>query len=182
MYKYRLKYEQKDKKMQKIIQMDAIAICSIIWAKNDTKGCTHTCLSRSTTPSPIWVNSPGAFSPQSTWKSCKLGKLNTIRLWIITLGLVWSGQIQIQKKNKYQYKLTSKFFTLGLILARTKADESSIHWFALLSDPRFWPVKEYLVFGMVYFVFGCLTHAFDQSRDWGYEEWVRGGRMMWLWS
>ena len=32
--------------------------------------------------------------------------------------------------------------TLGLILASTNAEESSIHWFALLSEPRFCPDEE----------------------------------------
>ena len=32
--------------------------------------------------------------------------------------------------------------TLGLILASTNAEESSIHWFALLSEPRFCPDQE----------------------------------------
>ena len=69
-----------------------------------------------------------------------------------------------------QGKCKMWILTLGLILARTKAEESSIHWFALLSDPRFWPGAGYLLFGIVYLVW-------DKCKVW-----YNFCRLRWVWS
>ena len=107
-----------------------------------------TCLSRSTTPSPMCVNSPGAFSPHRTWSKKVGNERNNERNANVHLG---SDPVQEKMKIPMQMQIVNlhlgsdpgqdkckwKILTLGLILARTKAEESSIHWFALLSDPRF---------------------------------------------